>query len=330
MRLLLYPFFSQQNKLSGLFKLGSDSGVRHYVYIAEQAIKAGWDVSFVLPCKEQIDSMDIAVPGQIIRAPYLEACNMKRRLQWMPSFLSSLEADIVLTQHEHIAIPLRMLQPKLKIVMECGLLPETAYAATEQLFPLAWASADLVHCTNETCKSRVKRISKASLWEFGYDDREAKLNIDRDIDVLFNARSSSTNYSKHRLFMATFNTTTLNVAMTDPTGYLKQQGMDKFVHPAPSRQEYVRLLSRSKVVVSLLPAGCSAYSFREAIYHGCIPVCLKHADNVALLGESWPCYIDRSISAAVAKALEYGKAPKISCSWSNAWMQAEEDLCSLL
>src|SRR6516162_2098916 len=139
MRVTLYPFFSQQDKVSGLFRLRSDSGVRIYCHIANR-LADRHDVTFVLPPEAQCVDVCPYLHRRVhtSRVPYrVVLSNLDRRLQWDPAWLRSLECDLILTQHEFLAYPLRCLLPNQRIAMECGIRPETAWPETAAMFPLA-------------------------------------------------------------------------------------------------------------------------------------------------------------------------------------------------
>lgn len=318
MKLLFYPFFSQQDKRDKLFLLGSDSGLRLYSYMASRALADGHDVSFVLPKREQCNYGDFKLPSKcnVIRVPYqMELNNLYRRLQWDVGFLKELapQCDVFLTQHEFLSIPLRVVAPNHHIVMECGIKPDTAWPETAGLFPMAWKCADLVHCNSESLRFDVAAAGgRATVWAFGYDEAIADYaQLPRTISVVFPARASVTNYSNHEMFIEAFYTSALNVLMTDPTGYLRNTGgvpEDWLPRENLSRQQYLAALRQSKVVVGLTDNGYGGYAFIEAVVCGAVPVALRVPGYVELLGHDWPYYAEdkSSLRAKVTAALQYG------------------------
>lgn len=340
MHLTYYPFFSQQDKVQGLFRLGSDSGVRLYSYMAKRSLEQGWRVSFVLPQPSQcVDSAPLPEGVEVLRVPYsLALCNLERRLQWDPAWLKRLPGDIVLTQHEFLAYPLRCLRPELTILMECGIRPETAWPQTAGLFPLAHAAADLVHCNSR----QLATMPNSTVWSFGYDDSVAvSRGLSRDVDVLFNARASSTEYSNHSAFVRAMSGTGLSVRMTDPTRYLESVAgaPEAWLSQPLPRGDYVDLLHRSKVVVGLVDNGYGGYAFQEAIAAGCCPVALRTPEYEDILTENWPyyCTLD-TVADAAERAVRVGwrgistktvrrvQVNIAKSAYSAAWEAARKDI----
>lgn len=351
MRATFYPFFSQQDKLTGKFLLESDSGVKLYRFIAEQLAGEGWEVRFVLPkqnqCKHDFDAPEgvdvLVVPVD------LELDNLRRRLQWNPSFLTHVaDCDIVFTQHEFLAYPIRCLAPNTRVVMECGLTPETAWPQTRDMFPLAWKAATAVHCNSKTLASMIRPYAKAFVWQFAYDEKLLLPSIARNIDVVFPARASSTNYSNHVAFVEAMRSSNLRVRMTDPTRYMQLTATcpKEWLGDPLDSTNYRLLLSRSKVVVGLTNNGYGGYAFREAIANGCIPVALYTAEYIELLGLHWPYYCESlnpsHVRAVVEAAVRRGwdGVPKGmrgamlqrngASSYQEAWKVASNDIKELM
>lgn len=340
MKIAFWPFFSQQNKRVGKFSLGSDSGVRLYAHCASEAAKAGWDATLVLPDWSQCDSVAPGfAPARALRlAPGLPVDNLQRRLHWDTAAIRRVceGIDVVCTQHQHLAYPIRKLFPELRVLTECGMRPEQAYD-TVPLFELAYRASDLVHCNSAELDSMVSarfRGVRTTVWPFGVDD--ALLSVERlpiAYDVAFPARASSTGYTNHELFLEAMRfAPQLRTLMTDPTGYLKLRD-----HPM-HRDQYVRALSASSVVVGLTDNGYGGYSFLEAVALGCVPVALKLPEYESLLGPGWPYYCVKepgSVLTAVRRALEGGwpeeLRPGVSAqlakhTYSYAWRRAKGDI----
>jgi hypothetical protein len=326
MRVILYPFFSQQDKRQRLFRLDSDSGVRLYSYMAARLVEAGHDVAMVVPPIEQcVDALTF--PCRTIRSPKLCIDNLDRRLQWDPTWLRSLECDLLLTQHEFLAYPFRCLHPQTKIFMECGMRPDTAWPETREMFPLAWRAADLVHCNSDDLATQ---MPNSTVWRFGYDDDIAiSRGLSRDIDVLFPARASATNYSNHEAFLKAFEGSPLTTKLTDPTSFLGNAPL--------SRAEYLTTLHRSRVVVGLTDNGYGGYAFIEAVAAGACPVALRSYAH--LLTDAWPYFCElggvREVTERALKLGWAGVSTKIvrrvqqnllTYSYSSAWAKAKEDI----
>lgn len=345
MRVLLYPFYSQQDKRTGKFLLASDSGFRAYSYIGRQMLAEGWEPVMLVPPAEQCADCPF-LPYRIVQFPY-ELCsdNLLRRLQWNPDWLAGLDYDLVLTTHEFIAYPLRCLKPGLRIVMECGIRPSTAWPETAALFPLARVAADAVHFNSQLLADECEHSRRKFVWPFGYEERPHKV-CKRTIDVVFPARTSSTEYSNHRLFVLALGGTDLAVVMTDPTSYLRSnpgKAPDGWVPPHPLlRADYDDLLDGSKVVVGLTANGYGGYAFQEAVAAGCCPVALRCPEYEELLGADWPYLCSSnpySLRAAVLAALAHGWPRQFEervhtkikgNSYGAAWDRTSRDLKELM
>lgn len=341
MRVTLYPFFSQQNKITNKFRLDSDSGVKLYAYIAKQLVALGHEVQFVLPPCEQREGAVRLSCAELV-SPALEVSNLDRRLQWDPAWLRRAgQCDLLLTQHEFLAYPLRCLYPQLRIVMECGIRPDTAWPETKDMFPLAWRAATLVHCNSQNLADAVTDGGgRAVVWSFAYDDRLAvPRHSNRDVDVLFNARCSATEYSNHSAFVSAMKGTELRVQMTDPTNYLRQRG-EVLEWTGDPVEHYEELLHRVKVVVGLTDNGYGGYAFREAVAAGACPVALRSPSYTELLTDEWPYLCELStVRSTVESAVKTGwksigtkLVQQVSenlrkSSYSAAWRKAKEDLC---
>lgn len=342
MKVIFYPFFSQQDKRTGKFLLESDSGVKLYAYMAERMAADGCDVQFVFPDGRQCCGYGDELAYRLRKAgverhviPYrLAVDNLDRRLQWEPSWLRSLGCDLLFTQHEFLAYPLRCLLPDQRVVMECGIRPGTAWPQTAELFPMAWRSADLVHCNSAVLAKDVSSFAETVVWQFSYEDSVAVARIGgvKDVDVLFNARCSATNYSHHEEFLRAFSGSKLVVRVTDPTRYLGSES-------ALDRGSYVDLLHRSRVVVGLTDNGYGGHAFVEAVAAGACPVALKAPEYEELLTESWPYYCDLGNIAETVRRALLGRWAAVSTkvvrrvqenvaarSYSAAWKKAKHDL----
>lgn len=335
MNIAFLPYYSQQDKVTGKFRINTDSPVKFYSFMARELAKLGHDVTFYVPHSNQcVDILPIdSVVGCKIHytGKNLPLCNKTRRFHWDTAWLSSLHHDMLITSHEYIAIPLKILRPTMKVIVECGFEPESSFPGANQLFPVAWSMADLVHCSNAHLADMVENGSDGTpvVWRLGYDVEIAKpRNVSRYIDVLFSARASSTNYTNHNIFIDALRGEPYKVLMTDQTNYLRRTG-ECPIEWLPERplvgEAYIDMLHRSKVVVGLMENGYGGHAFREAIACGCIPVALNIPEYRELLGEDYPFLCSRaavSIRSAIEDALRFGTQMQSSVtkySYQAAW-----------
>lgn len=323
---MLWPFCSQQDKQTGKFRLASDSCVKLFQYIADQVPNPWW----ILPPFDQCCDIP-AFRGEVRCYPDVSVDNKLRRFQWDVDFIRNLPCGELFTSHDFLTIPLRHLRPDIRTYLE-GMSPTAAWPEQAHLFPVAWKCADLVYCNSR----KLAEMSGGVVWTFAYEDSVARARpVQRTIDVLFNARASSTNYSHHQDFMEAMEGSKLVVRMTNPTNYLTN-------HPwllGPlDRNSYLDILHMSKVVVGLIENDYGGHGFREAIAAGCCPVALDTPEYRELLTDKWPYYCNLgNIRAVVEKAVAVGW-PGVStkvvrevqvnlkaCSYSHAWEQARRD-----
>jgi hypothetical protein len=345
MRVAFYPFFSQQDKRTRKFRLDSDSGVKLYAYMARRMREIGWESWLVLPDIRQIEGELPEASHRRYYPGYLAIDNLDRRLQWEPGWLRTFaEFDLVLTQHEFLAYPLRCLCPNLKIVTECGMRPDQAWPETRALFDLAYNAADAIHFNSQTLADEFQHRRKW-VWQFAYDeDIRPTRDLMRNIEVVFPARASATGYSGHEEFVKGLRGKGLTVIMTDPTGYLRQTGschLDWLPTGNLSRDSYLNVLARSRVVVSLTRNGYGGWAFREAIAAGAVPVCPRLPEYEELLGPKWPYYVEGCLYTAVQRALHHlwhhpdidktaVHAKLAASSYQSAWQTAKRDIECLM
>jgi hypothetical protein len=309
----LVPFLSQQDKVTGEFLLSTDSGLRLYTFLGLALQERGWHVQMHLPPYVQCEKYSLKLPTHHTDHAW-PVSNLERRLDWHISHLKELVCDdLVLTQHETLAVPLSVLGAK--VVTEFGMKPGTAWPETEPLHTLARKASALVHCNSEELAryaTRVEGCCSAKVWCFGYDKREfvgGGYDAPR-LSVLFNARSSSTNYSNHRVFVEAVKRRT-DARMVDPTGYLAKSNEGVGVLPRMKRSEYLRVLHESRVVVSLVDNGYGGYAFYEALAAGCCPVTLDTPAYREVLTDCWPYFTSLNpleVEAHVDRAMRWGWA----------------------
>lgn len=350
MKIAFVPFYSQQDKAAGKFRINTDSPVKFYSFMAKKLIAAGHDVSFYVPHANQcVDILPWKASSYAVRClpKNLPLCNMTRRFHWDTAWMGSLDYDLLITSHEFLSIPLRALKPKMHTIVECGFDPESSFPAANALFPAAWSSASLVHCSNAALagmvREYVRKHGNATVWPLGFDDSIAMpRNTVRYIDVLFSARASSTNYSNHKIFVDALVGSSYKILMTDQTNYLRANKAcpAEWLPEQPLvGDEYVSTLHRCKVIVGLMENGYGGNAFREAVAAGCIPVALNIPEYRALLGVDWPYLCEKhTVAETVHRALTNLWQPvstdifnlmweRLSAySYSNAWNQISLDL----
>ncbi len=330
MKLVIYPFYSRQNKVTGQFQMDMVGEVACMQFIGERVREElGWEVEAVVPsgCRGtySFTSLEMYIPNS----------NPSQRVHWDTATLRDVfsSADVAICHHELMAIPLRALFPKLKIVQWLATDPH------DSLFDVAWDRADLVAVQCETAAKVVQKRSQTptSVWTMGWDERRiVPVSCDRDIDVYFMQRCSSTNYTHHVEFLKTLPLLAdLQVLFGDPTNYLKQLRPD--LRYVTDRSRYVETLCRSKVVLAMADDLYGGVAVREAIRCGCIPVCLDSLCYRELCGPYWPYCTDPTplkIAATVRAALgasdcsiPYANALKDT--YQNAWLTIKKDLTSL-
>ncbi len=344
MRVAFYPFCSQQDKRTGRFLLESDSGVKLCAYMAKQRPDSYLVLPMTIQCEDDRWRGDLPHTS-ILRVPYrLAQNNLHRRLQWEPDWLVQLASlvDCVFTTHLFLPFPLRCVAPKCKIVLECDMMPDTAWPQAEPLFKLAWASSDLAVSDSKRMALETSKHSKRSAhWFFAYEDSIAKpRKLERTIDVLFPSRCSATEYTNHTSFVHAMAGSERSIVIGDPTSYLRPH---KWVLEKPfTRNEYLDVLHRSKVVVGLTQNFGSGYAFREAMAAGALPVTLDTPEYRELLTDRWPYFCTLgTIQATVERALAMGWLGVETwllqevmdnlkrTSYSEAWKIAKADFDSL-
>jgi hypothetical protein len=301
MQVTLLPFFSKQCKQSASFMLSEDSGVRMLAYMASRFLAEGHRPVLVLPELLQCKSA-YTPPCEVLRAGWLPMDNLVRRVHWPAPLLSRIAqlGGSVITLHETAAVPLRVLNSRLKLFTECGMRLSTVWPQTDELIKLAWCSSDMVHCCSEQLRKQVD-AAETSVWQFAYPDKLAEpRSCVRDIDVLFNSRCSSTGYTHHQDFQAAMRGSSMRWAVLDSTQYLG-------AHTVPDRDEYESILHRSRAAVCLIRSGQVPIAFKEAVAAGAVPVCVPEPEYVDVLGASWPYYCtDYTVRLVAERAAEAG------------------------
>lgn len=336
-KLVIWPFFSQQNKLNGFFRLDQCSGHKQNLFLMEQLSMLGWNVELVLPFEELCDQHDVTNFHGFVRRVYVPNDNLTQRLHWNTHEVKRIlhNADVAYIKHETLPIVARCMFPNLPIATECGFPLGMAWSQTDFLIQEARLVSDLV-CCNSTELARDN--ANATVWKLGFDERRFPQGwtMVRDIDVLFPQRASVTNYSMHKEFINAMRCTNLRIAMTDVTKFLAKtnEAPASWLWDVPNDKDYLSLLYRSKVVVGLVKNGYGGYAFREAVMAGCCPVMLRAKCYVDDFGEDWPYYFtgEHDMLEAITNALR-DPIPVVDkvkqYSYQSAWPKVLEDLNDL-
>lgn len=304
MKVLLWPFYSQQDKATGKH-LATCGNVRQCAFLSEQM-----DCITVIP-----DTWtEHPFKGKVLRS-YIPSSNPLQRLHWDTRLVENCAGvDLVICNHEYMAIPLRTAFPNVRIIQMCSVVPDNA------LFAEAWRCADLVVAQNEVAAMEFRKLTNkpVSAWQMSFDERRFPqvTGGHRPIDVIFVQRCSSTNYSHHLEFLEAIEGTAWRVVFTDPTGWMRQQRPDlEYIDPVSG---YKRALLQSKVAVSFCDYGYASQSIREAVRCGCVPV----------TGVTDPASIRRAIEMALREpGPDYRTLKEVEKqSYQRCWEKIREDL----
>jgi hypothetical protein len=323
-RIVILPFYSQQNKLTGKFLLSTCGAAKQLAFLAEKLTEDGHQVTAIVPSEQLREDEHPFKCGTF--SAYIPPDNAMQQVHWDAGMLrrAFFDADICLCNHEFAAIPVRKLFPKKRIVQMCSVRPDSL------VFNAAWAAADLVVAQGSYAAERIRYSTRTPVtaWKLAYDERLFQRTVagHRDIDVLFIQRCSASNYTHHEEFLAA-DLSGLRVAYVDVTKYLRKQRPDlEYIEP----EGYIDALYRSKVAVALNDNWYGGLSIREAMRAGCTPVVLDAACYHELVGPGWPfvTYL-KDIAEVVRGAVASCKYRSIDESYQTAWPKVREDLCSL-
>lgn len=154
-----------------------------------------------------------------------------------------------------------------------------------------------------------KLRDKSTIWDFGFSIKELEeYRTDESFDkitVLFANRLSGINYTHHLEFIEAVNKLyeyrkDFQVIFTNPSQKVSWDKLIKDVDPlkvisedALSREEYVKLLWKSDIIVNLFDkeryGGCAN---TEGIYCDCIPVMNYYGEYKTRATEDYPYFID--------------------------------------
>lgn len=254
--------------------------------------------------------------------------NPSQRVHWNVKDLVRVcgGADIVVTSHEFLAIPLRRLFPKLKIVQMCNVAPD------DSLFQLAWESADLVVVQGQYAKTVIAPMTYTPVetWELAYDEDDFLIDpVEKDVDVCFVLRCSATNYTHHEEFLDSLKyMPNYRTVFTDVTGYLRRQ-RPELTYSTP--ETYIKTLMRSRVAVALNDNMYGGLATREAARAGCSLVCLDAPCYRELKGAYFTSLDPRDIARTVRTALLSPSPVDVSkASYQAAWPVVKSSLEKIL
>lgn len=318
-KLAMLPFFSQQDKATGKFLLASCVATKHCMYLADKITKElGWGVRLIVPQFNNVQSWPEGLNGlfernfMIYQAP-IPPDNFAQRLEWYPHKWHEIigSCDILYTSHELIGWAMKGWRPDLKLVQMHYLTPGTAWPWMNPLFQLNYRAADRLVCLSETMRTNIERDLRdnskgpyppVNTWPFSCNTERLAMGKppERDIDLLFVLRGSSTNYSHHTEFFQALDILRergwdKTVGFTDYTHYLQTSGyfdgtrgkIEVLKNPQ-DQNAYINFLYRSKAVIGLCDNGYGGESIREAVYCGAFPILLDCLGYQWLVGRHWP------------------------------------------
>lgn len=331
MRVLLYPFFGQQQKKDvDKFRLRTCGGVMPLAFVARMLEEEfRWEAMAVLPLDSQCMDEN-PFPCYVTRV-HVPTSNLKQRVNWDIDQLVALckDVDLVITNHELLPIPLRVAASNVRIVGICGV-------KYERMFQHAFDASNLVVATGRVAATvfRWHTRTPVSVWETSYNElmfRAAEAEYGgspRDVDVFFAPRASATNYTHHAEFLEALPLLSdLRVVFGDVTGYLRQlyptlEYIDESV--------YLATLFRTKVAVSFQSDLYGGAAIRQACRAGCTPVVLDESQydfDAHRVQDLDP----RTIALAIRLALKEPKRVDVSyCSYQAAWERIKLDLTRFL
>jgi len=325
MRIGFYPFYSQQDKYTGLFKQRTCGNAKQLAYIANVMRTEGHQCVAMVPQ----GACDTPLFRCETRDARLPLANPEQRLHWDVHMLKYMfhDCDVAVTNHEYMAIPLRALFPKLKIVQFCPVQPDSL------LFTEAHAAANLIVVRTPYQKSALANANVA-VWPMMYDEAEF-LGVKRGeplYQMCFLPRCSANNATNHTEFLAAIRDQQWRTIFTDVTGYLRMR-CPELVYC--NTRTYIQTLHESQLVVSLYDSWSGQMGLCEAIRAGCTPVVMRTDANVKFFGHAYPYFVDRDLHVlrhvlSLALALPRPQLPDVSqVSFQACTQTIVESLCRL-
>jgi hypothetical protein len=336
MRVGIQCLFPTQDKNTGYFLLKQCGANRQMSWIARKLIEElGAVVSYAVP--KTSDSTAWPLVNRVHMCS-MAADNARERVRWDPRELAVMfrDCDIVLCQHEFLAIPLRRMFPQLKIVQMLQCKPD------DTLFKEAWRSADLVAVQSEVAEAYVEDCACATdvtVWPMSYDaDTPCNPDRFRDVDVLFVQRCSSTNYTHHVEFLQALpllESVGRRVVFTDVTGYLRKVRPDLAYLEYTTPDTFQDYLERSKVVVSFHDTLYGGESIRHACRAGATPVVLDTDAYREMCGKDYPHFVSelspQCIFNTCMRAIANPRRVDVSKdSYQAVWPRVRADIQRLL
>lgn len=225
--LAIYPFYSQQDKLTGKFLLSTCGACKQLSWLVKQVRQElGWRVEVAVPAAESVADKAYPFDVEALHPVDIEPNNLIERVRWDFAELrrTFAGADVALLNHELLAVPVRRLRPRLRIVTMCNTDPR---GSDELLFVESWRSSDVVVAQSPVMADYIRQQvhgSNVVVAPMCFDKlRLVPRRRARDIDVLFVARCSASNHTHHEEFLRAMPLMRdLKVVFTDVTNYLKK------------------------------------------------------------------------------------------------------------
>jgi len=251
---VLYPFFSQQNKETGKFLFRSCGSTKILQFIGERLLRESMadQIRFVAPdIKFWGDDLSKVVPEEWIYSCRILPDNRLQRLEWPVRSWDYIfgggeggvgreggvaRADLVFNMHELIGWPLKKLYPETRVISMFTVSPDAEpWPWMSPLVDLSIQNSDLVTVPSETMLKFIWSSNPTALakWPLSFDQEE----LDRllvlppsgkpPVNVLFVFRASASNYTHHREFIEAIKIlrketgSGILVAFTDTTRYLR-------------------------------------------------------------------------------------------------------------
>lgn len=299
LRILLIPFYSQQDKVTGAILPEKCSIYNINRRLKTQLQMEGHVVEMVVPF--------IGVSG-LEGYPYPTSnSNPLQRLDFnaeiMCKILMDFKPNLIITHNEINTLRLRAVCDHItnlsgtmievpKIIQFNHMLPEGDWRWIKSLQKLSMEAADAVVCLSDNIENWIQDniilATPIHVWNYAFSRRSDLVTKteDRDIDFIFPQRCSSSNYSHHHDVLKAIKKLRMmsdchpSVVFTDTTKFLETSNVDLRdissevrIERCYHREDYYKLLSRSKFAISLIDEDHhGGIAIREAIYAGCIPV----------------------------------------------------------
>lgn len=302
---ILNPFYSVQDKVGGHYVPVKCCIWQINKFLAEMLLAEGHKVTVIAPTKSQGGSQvdRHAVKGDypkydldIIRLAF-PWNNLAQRLWFDAETWETIlpGVDVVINHNEFHTSAIRQLAKKVngtntKIVHYNHLMPFGVNAWMAPRLKDSFNSADRVVVLSSRLAKAAQEfgapLSKVSVWMASFPEFQVPQET-RDIDLLFCQRPAADNYTRHNEFLAAIQVLrerkwTGRVVFSDKSKYLTSKGADEWeifdkleieVAAAETREDYERLLARSKVAIAMMDDDLhGGVSIREAMFAGCVPL----------------------------------------------------------